>query len=154
MKTKQKQGFKNVCKFITNEKLKLYISIQTLYLALCWSTCRLLGFDAINLAHLYGEFLPFFSADPLKLCQVVWGVSLHSYFQVSPEMFDQVQFQALTWPHKDIQRLVPKPLLHCLGCVSLSCWKVNLCPCLRSWSRFSSRISEVLCSVNFSLDPD
>ena len=57
------------------------------------------------------------SADPLKLCQVGWGVLLHCYFQVSPEMFDQVQVRALAGPLKDIQRLVPKPLLHCLGCV-------------------------------------
>ena len=32
-------------------------------------------------------------------------------------MFDQVQVQALAVPLKDIQRLVPKPLLHWLGCV-------------------------------------
>ena len=42
---------------------------------------------------------------------------MHSYFQVTPEMFDRVQFQALAGPLKDIQRLVPKPLLHRLGCV-------------------------------------
>ena len=60
-------------------------------------------------------FLPLFSADSLKLCQLGWGVSLHSYFQVSPEMFDWVQ--ALAGPLQDIQRLVPKPLLRCLGCV-------------------------------------
>ena len=78
----------------------------------------LLGYDATGLAHLYfGEFLPFFSADPLKLCQVGWEVMLHSYFQVSPEMFDGVQVQALARPLKDIQRLVPKPLLCCLECV-------------------------------------
>ena len=65
----------------------------------------------------FGEFLPFFSADPLKLCQVGWGASLHSYFQVSPEMFDRVQVRALAGPLKYIQRLVPKPLLCCLGCV-------------------------------------
>ena len=35
----------------------------------------------------FGEFHPFFSADPLKLCQVGWGASVHSYFKVSPEMF-------------------------------------------------------------------
>ena len=63
------------------------------------------------------EFLPFFSADPLKLCQVGWGASLHSYFQVSPEMFDRVQVQALAVPIEDIKRLVPKRLLRCLGCV-------------------------------------
>ena len=41
---------------------------------------------------------------------------LHSYFQVSPEMFDQVHVRALAGPLKDIQRLVPKLLLRCLGC--------------------------------------
>ena len=53
----------------------------------------------------------------LKLYQVGWGVSLHSYFQVSPEKFSQVQVRALAGPLKDIQRLVLKPLLRCLGCV-------------------------------------
>ena len=32
-------------------------------------------------------------------------------------MFNRVQVQALAEPFKDIQRLVPKPLLRCLGCV-------------------------------------
>ena len=32
-------------------------------------------------------------------------------------MFDRVHVQALAGPLKDIQRLVPKPLLRCLGCV-------------------------------------
>ena len=35
---------------------------------------------------------------------------LHSYFQVSPEMFDRIQVRALAGPLKDIQRLVLKPL--------------------------------------------
>ena len=74
----------------------------------------LLGYDATPV---FGEFLPFFSADPLKFFQVGWGASLHCYFQVSPLMFDRVQVQALAGPFKDIQRLVPKPLLLCLGCV-------------------------------------
>ena len=39
----------------------------------------------------FGEFLPFFSEDSLKLCQVGWGESVHSNFQVSPEMFDRIQ---------------------------------------------------------------
>ena len=47
----------------------------------------------------------------------IWGALQHSYFQVSPEMFDWVQVQALAGPLKDIQRHVPKPLLRCLGCV-------------------------------------
>ena len=74
-------------------KYYIYISIQTLYSVLCWSTfgsdysfasswvwCYKLG------TPVFGEFLPFFSADPLKLCQVWWGASLHSYFQVSLEI--------------------------------------------------------------------
>ena len=65
----------------------------------------------------FGEFLPFFSADPLKLCQVGWGALLHSCFHVSPEMFDRVQVRALAGPLKNIQRLVLKPLLSFLGCV-------------------------------------
>jgi hypothetical protein len=42
---------------------------------------------------------------------------LHSYFQVSPQMFDRVQVQALAGLLKGIQRLVPKSLLYGLGCV-------------------------------------
>ena len=34
------------------------------------------------------------------------GVLLHSYFQVSPEMFDRVQVRALAGPLKDFQRLL------------------------------------------------
>jgi hypothetical protein len=65
----------------------------------------------------FGEFLPFFSEDPFKLCQFGWGASRHSYYQISIEMFDWVQVRALVGPQKDIQRLVPKPLLRCIGCV-------------------------------------
>ena len=42
---------------------------------------------------------------------------MHSYFQVTTEMFDWVQVWAMAGPLKDIQGLVPKPLLHCVGCV-------------------------------------
>ena len=42
---------------------------------------------------------------------------MHSYFQVSPEMLNRVQVRALAGPLKDIQRLVLKPLLRCLGYV-------------------------------------
>ena len=117
MLTKQKQVFRYFCKFITNKKLK-YHSV------LCWST-----FDSdyslesswVKRCKLgtpvFGDFLPFLSADPFKLCQVGWRVFLHSYLQVFPEMFDRVQVQALAGPLKDIQRLVSKPLLSCLDCV-------------------------------------
>uniref|UniRef100_A0A4W5JW74 N-acylneuraminate cytidylyltransferase n=1 Tax=Hucho hucho TaxID=62062 RepID=A0A4W5JW74_9TELE len=52
------------------------------------------------------QALPFFSADPLKLCQVGWGALLHSYFQVSPEMLVWVKVRDVAGPLKDIQRLV------------------------------------------------
>ena len=57
--------------------------------------------------------------SPILLCRSSQALSgwmralLHSYFQVSPEMFDRVQVRALSGPLKD----VPKPLLHCLDCV-------------------------------------
>ena len=100
------------------------MSIQTLYSVLCWST---FGSDYSLESSwvwrfklgipVFGEFLPFFSADPRKLCQVGWGALLHSYSQVSQEMLDRVQVRALAGPLKDIQSLVSKPLLHCLCCV-------------------------------------
>jgi hypothetical protein len=62
------------------------------------------------------EFLQFFSADPIKLCQFGWGASLHSFFR-SSEMFDQVQVRALAGTLNDIQRLVAKLLQRFLGCV-------------------------------------
>ena len=87
----------------------------------------LLGYDATSLAHLY---LGSFSHSSLQILsssvRLDGGASLHTYCQVSPEMFDQVQVQALAGSLKDIQRLVPKPLpqhnaattVHSLGMVS------------------------------------
>ena len=65
----------------------------------------------------FGEFLPFVSESPLTLCQVRWGALLHSYFHVSPEIFNRVQVWALAGLPKDIQGLVPNSLLGCLDCV-------------------------------------
>ena len=104
---------------------------------------RLLGYDATSLAPVFGEFLPFFSADTLKLCQVGWGVSLHRYFQVSPEMFKTGLWLGHSRKFRDLSRShFCIGLAVCLG--SLSCWKVNFHPSLRScalWIRYSSRIS-------------
>ena len=100
-------------------KYDIYINIQAVYSVLCWDAigsnyslksswvwCYKLG------TPMFGEF-PFFSADPLKLCQVrqlFWGFSRDVQSGSSP---------AFT-----------KPFLHCLGCVlrSFSYWKVNLRP--------------------------
>ena len=100
-----------------------------------------------------------FSADPLKLCQVGWRASLHSYFQVSLEISDRVQVWALAGPLKDIQRLVPKSILRCLGCV------LRLVVLLEGEPSPQSEVQSaleqvfikdlsVLCSVHRSLDPD
>ena len=69
----------------------------------------LLGYDATSFTHLY---LGRFSHSSVQILS-----SSVSDFHVSPEMFDLVQFKALAGPLKDIQRLVPKPLLRCLGCM-------------------------------------
>ena len=103
----------------------------------------------------FGEFLPFFSADHLNLCQVGWGALLHSYFQVSPEI-DWVQVRALAGPLKDIQSLFPKPLLRCLGCV-FRVVVLNLCSqsvVLSALEQVFIKDLSVLCSVNLSLNPD
>ena len=101
------------------------------------------------------EFLSFFSADPFKLCQVGWGTSLHSYFQVSPEMF----VRALGGTLKDIQRIVLKPLLQCLGCVLrvvvlLEGETSPQSEVLSALEQVFIKGLSVLCSVHLSLDPD
>ena len=74
-------------------------------------------------------------------------------------MFDRVQVQAQAGPLKEIQRLVPKPLLRCLGCVirvvvllegELSPQSAILCAPEQVFIKDLS----VLCSVRLSLDPD
>ncbi len=69
-------------------------------------------------------------------------------------MLNWVQVRALAGPFKNSHGVVVKPLLRylavCLG--SLSCWKVNLRPSLRSWAlwrRFLSRISLYLAAFIF-----
>ena len=71
-------------------------------------------------------------------------------------MSDRVQVRALVGPLKDIQRLVPKPLLHCLGCV------LRVVALLEGEPSPQSEVLEhvlikdlsVLFSVHLSLDPD
>uniref|UniRef100_A0A8C7TRS8 Negative elongation factor complex member B n=1 Tax=Oncorhynchus mykiss TaxID=8022 RepID=A0A8C7TRS8_ONCMY len=78
------------------------------HLLVAITASSLLVYDATSMAHLY---LGSFSHSSLQIlsssCQVRWGASLHSYFQV----------RALAGPLRDIQRFVPKPLLRCLCCV-------------------------------------
>uniref|UniRef100_A0AAZ3SLF3 Peptidase S1 domain-containing protein n=1 Tax=Oncorhynchus tshawytscha TaxID=74940 RepID=A0AAZ3SLF3_ONCTS len=91
--------------------------------------------------------------------RVGWGASLHSYYQVSPEMFERVRVRALAGPLKDIQRLVPKPILRCPCCVLREV--ILLVGEPSSQSEVLSALEQdfikhlsVLCSVHHSLDPD
>ena len=77
----------------------------------------LLGYDATSLAHMYlGSFSPS-SLQILSSSVRLEGEWRCTAIFRSLEMFDRVQARAPAGPLKDIQRLVPKPLVHCLGCV-------------------------------------
>ena len=74
-------------------------------------------------------------------------------------MFDQVQVRALPGPLKDIQRLVPKPLLCALGCwlrviVLLESETSPQSEVLSALEQIFIKDLAVLCSVHLSLDPD
>ena len=84
---------------------------------------------------------------------------LHSFFQVSPELCDQVQVRAMAGLFKDVQRLVPKSLLCCLGCVLKVVVLFDREPSsqhevLRTLEKIFIKDLSVLCSVHLSLDPD
>ena len=74
-------------------------------------------------------------------------------------MLDRVQVWALAGPLKDIQRLVPKPLLRCLGCVLRVIVLLEGEPSpqsevLSALEQVFMKDLSVLCSVHLSLDPD
>ena len=107
-----------------NRLFRGYISVHTLSLVL---GCCTFGSDyslkaswgrSYELGTLVsGHFCPFLLAYPCKLRQVGWGASVHSHFQLFPQMFNWIQVWALAGPLKDMHRLSPKPLLCSLGCV-------------------------------------
>ena len=102
--------------------------------------------------------------SPILLCRSTqalsgWMASLHSYFHVSPEMFDGVQVWALDWPLKGIQRLVQKPLLHRLGCVLrvvvlLEGETLPQSEVLKALEQVFIKDLSVLCSVHLTRNPD
>ena len=74
-------------------------------------------------------------------------------------MFDRVQVWGLAGPLNDIQRLVPKPLLRCLGCVLrvvvlLEGESLSQSEVLSALAQVFIKDLLVLCSVHLSLDPD
>ncbi len=106
-----------------------------------------------------GQFLPFFFAGPLKLHQVGWGALVHSNFQISTEMLNRVQVWGLAGPLKDIQRVVPYPLLCYLGYVLRVIVLLDDKPSPQS--EVQSALEQVFikdvsvpCCIHLSLDPD
>ena len=74
-------------------------------------------------------------------------------------MFDRFQVWALAGPLKDISRLAPKPLLHCLGSVFRVVILLEGAPSpqaevLRTLEQVFIKDLSVFCSVHLSLDPD
>ena len=74
-------------------------------------------------------------------------------------MFDQVQVRVLVGPLKDIERLVPKPLLHCLVCVLrvvvlLEGEPLPQSEVLSTLEQVSIKDLSVICPVNLCLDLD
>ena len=73
-------------------------------------------------------------------------------------MFNQVQVRALAGPLKDIQKLVPKPLQQCLGCVLRVVALLEGEPSpqavvQKALEQVFIKDLSVLCSVDLSLDP-
>ena len=74
-------------------------------------------------------------------------------------MFDRVHVQVMAGPLKDIQRLVPKPLLHLLGCVLrvivlLEGEPLPQSEVLSALEQVFIKDLSVLCYVHLSLDHD
>ena len=65
----------------------------------------------------FGNFLPFFLVDLLKLCQVGWGASVSSNLQVFPWILNGIEVLALAGLLKDFHALVLKPFQCCFGCI-------------------------------------
>ena len=77
----------------------------------------------------FGQFLPPFLEDPLKLIQIGCGLSVNCELQVAPQIFLS-NFQALAEALRVIQRLVLKPLVLAVCFGLLPCWKVNFWQCV------------------------
>ncbi len=151
----------NLCKFIKIKKRKkshvhkysqpLLNTIVEAPLAPITAS-NLFGYDATGSANHHLAIICH-SSPHLFSSQALSGwMGADAHFQVSPEIFDWVQSQAEAGPLKDIHRVVYKTLLLCaLG--PLSCWKVNLLPCLRFWmlwTGFSLRLSLYFGALSFS----
>jgi hypothetical protein len=138
---KQKQVSRLFFKFFEKQKLKyhIYVSIQTLYSVLVEAPLAAIisnnihGYNKLG-TPAFGEFLPFFSTDPLILCQLDGDRRCTAIFRSLQRCLTRSMsglwlgrsrtFRDLSRSHSCIVLAV------CLGL--LSCWKVNLHPSLRS----------------------
>ena len=136
----------------------IYISIQTLYSVLCWSTFwQRLQPQVLGIT-LQAWHTCIWGVSPilLKLCQVGWeSVTAQLFSGLSRD----VRLRFKSGPLMDIQRLVPKPLLSCLCCVLRVVVLLESEPSpqsgvLRALEQVFIKVLYVLCSVHLSLDPD
>jgi hypothetical protein len=120
----------------------------------------LLRYDATTFAHFD---LGSFSHSSLQMLSISVRLDVErcytAFFQVSPEVIDRVQVRALARPLKDIKRLVPKPLLHCLGCVLrvvvlLEGEPLPQSEVLSTLEQVFIKDLYLLCSIHLCLDPD
>jgi hypothetical protein len=116
----------------------------------------LLGYDAISLAHLYLGSFSHYSLQILSSSVRLDGERrFTAIFRSLQRCLDWVQFRVLAGPLKDIQKLVLKPLLCCLGCVLRVVVLLEGGPSPQSevLSDLEQVFIKVLCSVHLCLNP-
>ena len=141
------------------EKLKYHtdISIQTLYSVLSWSTFGSdYSLESSWVWPRFGDFLPFFSSDPLKLCQV--GCQWTAIFRALQRFSIRCK-SGICLGHSRTFTVVPKPLLCRLGCVlrviNLLEGKPSAKPeALSPLDQVFIKDISGLCSVQLSLNPE
>ena len=98
----------------------IYLSILTLYSTLLKHLWQWLQPRVFLGMRLQAWHICIFRVSPILLCrssQALSGWMGSVAAQLFSGLSRDVQVRALAGPLKDIQRLVPKPLLGCLGCV-------------------------------------
>ena len=141
--TKQNQVFRHFCKCVVNKKQKyhIYVSIQpfTQYFVeaplAAITALSLLGYDATSLAHLY--LVSFYHSSlhilssSVRLDGECCCTAIFRYLQRCSIGFKSGHWLGHSRTFRDLSRSHSCVVLAvCLG--SLSCWKMNLDPSLRS----------------------
>lgn len=144
------ESLANVLK--TNTQTHTKYSVFTQYLILCsvqlWQQLDGQVFKSI----MFPRVSPIFLSEPFKLYQVGCEASVHSYFQISLEMFNKIQiwlghsrtFTGWSRSHSFVILTVCLELL--------SCCKISLHPSLifrALWDRLSSRMFLSIAAFSF-----